>query len=352
MKKHIVIISPFQFRLVRGVEKFIYCLANQLIKKNNIKITLYVWNTPNKINWGIWDSNIEFKLVPCSKYFQAFIATIYYKIWSFWNHADAYLINFLYHGETILPKKSKIYYVLHSPASLISHRYKFIEREYLKYKNLTFISVSEFVKKASESYLNSEKNIVIHHGLDYSKINRKNNYAVDGKLKILTIAALESWKGIQHVISLFSDNKIKQNFEYHIVGEGPFYDELYHQIIKLNAEKSIFLLGRKSDVESLYCNYDIYCQLSEGEAFGLSVIEAMGAGLPTIVYDLSPFDLLFMSEEVIKIKKNSEDHLKYQLLDLQSIDKRKKFGLRGQKYVLDTFTIEKMVDSYHDLLNG
>ncbi len=208
------------------------------------------------------------------------------------------------------------------------------------------------MKKTSESYFKPENNIVIHHGLDYSKIDRKNSYAVDGKLKILTVAALESWKGIQHVISSFSEDKIKQNFEYHIVGEGPFFDELFHQIKKYNAEKSIFLLGRKSDVESLYCNYDIYCQLSEGEAFGLSVIEAMGAGLPTIVYDLSPFDLLFSSEEVIKIEKNSEDHLKYKLLDLQSMDKRKKFGLRGQKYVLDTFTIEKMVDSYNDLLNG
>ena len=208
------------------------------------------------------------------------------------------------------------------------------------------------MKKTSESYFNPEKNTVIHHGLDYSKIDRKNNYACDGKLKILTVAALESWKGIQHVISAFSEDKIKQNFEYHIVGEGPFFDELYHQIKKYNAEESILLLGRKNDVESLYCNYDIYCQLSEGEAFGLSVIEAMGAGLPTIVYNLSPFDLLFPSEEVIKIEKSSEDQLKYKLLDLQSMDKRQKFGLRGQKYVYDTFTIEKMVDNYYDLLKG
>ena len=30
----------------------------------------------------------------------------------------------------------------------------------------------------------------------------------------------------------------------------------------------------------------IYCQLSDGEAFGLSIIEAMGAGLPTIVNNI------------------------------------------------------------------
>ena len=31
--------------------------------------------------------------------------------------------------------------------------------------------------------------------------------------------------------------------------------------------------------------YDIYCHLSEGEAFGLAIVEAMGAGLPAILND-------------------------------------------------------------------
>ncbi len=322
-----------------------------MIRKNNVKITLFVWDTPKRISWGKWNPKIEIKFVPYSKYFQGFIAAIFYRVWSLWNHADQYLINFIYHGEGILPKKSKIYYVLHSPASLIPHRYEFIQRKYIKYKNLTFISVSEFVKKSSEPYFGSEKNTVINHGLDFSKIDSKNNYLEDGKLKILTVAALESWKGIQDVISSFSEDEIKQNFEYHIFGEGPFYNELYHQIKKYNAEDSILLMGRSSNVESLYCNYDIYCQLSTGEAFGLSVIEAMAAGLPTIVYNIPPFDLLFPSEEVIKIEKNSKEQLKHELLDLQLIDKRQKVGFKGQKYVLDTFTIEKMADNYYDLLN-
>ena len=67
-------------------------------------------------------------------------------IWSFCAISDAYLINFLYHGESVLPKTSNLYYVLHAPASLIPDRYAYIATKYEKYNSLTFISVSEFVK--------------------------------------------------------------------------------------------------------------------------------------------------------------------------------------------------------------
>ena len=114
---------------------------------------------------------------------------------------------------------------------------------------------------------------MIHHGLDFSNIGRKTNYQQNGKLKILTVAALESWKGIQHIISAFNDIEIKQNFEYHIIGEGSYRDQLSQDIKTCNAVESVFLHGNKENVESLYCNYDIYCQLSDGEALDWQLLK-------------------------------------------------------------------------------
>ena len=304
------------------------------------------------MDWGDWNPKIEFKFVPYTKYFQSYIARIFYRIWSIWSKPDAYLINFLYHGELVLPKTSRLYYVLHSPASLIPNRYEFIKCNYKKFNFLSFISVSAFVKLESKPYLNSSQNSVIHHGLDFSNINRKTNYEQNGKIKILTVAALESWKGIQNIISAFNDIEIKQNFEYHIIGDGPYREQLYQDIKKYNAVESVFLCGRKNNVESLYCNYDIYCQLSVGEAFGLAIIESMYAGLPAIVYNIPPFDLIFPSDKVFKIEKNNNEQLKFKFLDLLSSIERKKFGLNGQKFVSESLTIEKMANDYYDLFNS
>ena len=302
------------------------------------------------MDWGDWESKIKFKFVPYSKYYQSLLAKLFYKLWAWLSSADVYLINFLYHGELSLPTTSTIFYVLHAPASLIPKRYEFIAIEYQKNKKLKFISVSEFVKKSSEPYFPPNSNSVIHHGIDFEKINQKTEYRNNGKLKILTVAALESWKGIQDVISAFNSTIIQENFVYHIIGEGPYREALYQEIIKYNVEDNVSFLGCQNTVESLYCNYDIYCQLSDGEAFGLSVIEAMSAGLPTIVYDIPPFDSLFQSDMVIKLDKNNEDDLRNNLLDLLSLHERKKIGVRGQKYVSKHFTLEKMANNYYDLL--
>ena len=302
------------------------------------------------VEWGDWESEVKFRFVPYSKYYQSFLAKIFYKIWSWYDSVDTYLINFLYHGELSIPKTSTIFYVLHSPATLIPKRYDFIQVEYQKNKNLKFISVSKFVKKSSEPYFPSNSNSVIHHGIDFEKINQKTEYRNNGKLKILTVAALESWKGIQHVISAFNSTIIQENFVYHIIGEGPYREALYQEIIKYNVEDYVSFLGCQNTVESLYCNYDIYCQLSDGEAFGLSVIEAMSAGLPTIVYDIPPFDSLFQSDMIIKLDKNNDEDLRNNLLDLLSIHERQKIGVKGQKYVSKHFTLEKMANNYYDLL--
>ena len=302
------------------------------------------------VEWGDWESEVKFRFVPYSKYYQSFLAKIFYKIWSWYDSVDTYLINFLYHGELSIPKTSTIFYVLHSPATLIPKRYDFIQVEYQKNKNLKFISVSKFVKKSSEPYFPTNSNSVIHHGIDFEKINQKTEYRNNGKLKILTVAALESWKGIQHVISAFNSTIIQENFVYHIVGEGPYREALYQEIIKYNVEDYVSFLGCQNTVESLYCNYDIYCQLSDGEAFGLSVIEAMSAGLPAIVYDIPPFDSLFQSDRVIKLDKNNVDDLRNNLLDLLSLHERQKIGVKGQKYVSKHFTLEKMANNYYDLL--
>ena len=53
-------------------------------------------------------------------------------------------------------------------------------------------------------------------------------------------------ESIQHIISVFNNSEIKQNFEYHIIGEGPYRDKLYQEVKNCNAEGSIFLLGMKT----------------------------------------------------------------------------------------------------------
>ncbi len=325
-------------------------MANELSESFPVKVTLYAWKSNDMVFWGSWNRKIKIRMVPYSRYYQKLIGQIYYFIWSKIDNPDTYLINFIYHGETTISKKSKLFYVLHSPASLIPSRYKFIKDKYKIYQNLNFISVSDFVKNQSMSFIYDSTNFVIHHGIDFEKIVVKKKYKQKNKIKLLTVAALESWKGIQAVIAAFSEQSIKNNYEYFVIGEGPYRSKLKRLIKKYNAENSIFLLGQKDNVESLYCNYDIYCHLSEGEAFGLAIVEAMGAGLPAILNDTQPFDILFNDSSVLKVSTNKTHELINALLRLKSAEYRQEIGEGGRGYVRNNFNIKKMAENYFGTL--
>ena len=345
-------ISPFQFRLRRGVERFIYNLSNQLVRDYGVEIILYVWDMDSKVDWGNWHEKIIIRKVPYFRYYQKFIAQLLYKFWIKLDKPEHILINFLYHGELVLPRKSNIYYVLHSPSSLIKQRYMFIKKKKNNFDNLCFVAVSNNVKEKATPFISPNKISLIHHGIQINKFIKKTSYKKHQKLTLITIAALEKWKGIQDIISIMTDESINKHFTYDVYGSGPYENDLKKMVTKHNLNSSIRIMGSIDKVEKVLPNYDIYCQLSDGEAFGLSIIEAMACGLPVMLYDIPPFNMLFPSDKVVKVDRNVEGDLKNKLLGLLLLDKRENIGLRGQEFVTENFTVQKMAKEYIELFNN
>ena len=123
-------------------------------------------------------------------------------------------------------------------------------------------------------------------------------------------------------------------------------------INNLNLSSIVYLLGSEDRIESLLPNYDIYCNLSDGEAFGLSLIEAMACGLPAIVYDIPPFDSLIPSHAAKKVKNKSQTMLKEYLINLADKNERERIGKNGRNYVREHYSEEKMASNYYNLFIG
>jgi L-malate glycosyltransferase len=277
------------------------------------------------------------------------IAKIFYYLWVKIDHPDNIILNFLYHGESVISAKSNIYYVLHSPASLIPHRYEYIQQKANKFNQLLFIAVSDYVKQDALPYFGKIKIEVIYHGVDLNRFNHSTDDLNSGKIKLLTISALEKWKGIQDLICILADDELKNRFDYYIIGDGPYKQELIDMINNLNLSTNVQLLGSEDRVELLLPNYDIYCNLSDGEAFGLSLIEAMACGLPAIVYDIPPFNSLIPSYAAKKVKNKSQTMLKEYMIDLADKDERERIGKNGRNYVRENYSVEKMASNYYSL---
>jgi len=290
--------------------------------------------------------------VPYFRYYEKYIAQLYYLLWIIKDAPSFIILNFLYHGETILPNNLKYCYVLHSPASLIPHRYNFISNKIQQFKNIIGVAVSDIIKKEAVPYFNNKLLKIIYHGVNLNKFNINAQYLIKTKLNIVTISALEEWKGIQDIIKAISSPDLREKYKFDIYGEGPYENELILLINQHDLGDIVTFKGSINNIEKVLPKYDIYCQMSNGEAFGLSLFEALACGLPSIVYDYPPFDSLLPNQISFKIKNKSIKHLEKALLEYKDCKLREKYGKAGKKYVSENFSTKSMALQYFQLLKG
>ena len=141
-----------------------------------------------------------------------------------------------------------------------------------------------------------EKINVIPNGINLNNFSGIENdydfrrkYAMDNEKIILYIGRLVYEKGIQHLISAmpkiingYNDTKLV------IGGRGGMYDELREQAKNLGIENKVYFTGYLSskDVQKMYKCADIAVFPSTYEPFGIVALEAMLAGVPTVVSDI------------------------------------------------------------------
>jgi glycosyltransferase involved in cell wall biosynthesis len=133
-----------------------------------------------------------------------------------------------------------------------------------------------------------------------------------------------------------------------IVGDGPL-----RQKIELSAEASLrnpraLLLGYRSDVERLYRVFDVFVLNSFAEGMSNTLLEAMASGLPIVstavggnvelVADAIRGSLILPGDSA-SLRRALE-----QIMHSQGI--RESFGTNARTFVLEKFSIQRMIERY------
>lgn len=149
------------------------------------------------------------------------------------------------------------------------------------------IAVSKRIKKQIiEKYGADPKKIrVIYNAIDAL------SFDLGGKVKpgedmILYLGRLTLHKGVDHLL-----RAAKIVIEHHpdakfvIAGKGDKLKDLLELSIDLGIEDSVFFLGYvlDKDMKKLYTRADVFVMPSVFEPFGITALEAMAAGTPTII---------------------------------------------------------------------
>jgi len=142
-------------------------------------------------------------------------------------------------------------------------------------------------------YINTHNIRLIRNGIDVERFNPsvktlysdrvKKNFDISNCPVIGTISRLSDVKGIEYILMAVA--KLKESYNNIIcliVGSGKEYDRIKKLISRLEIAENIRMVSPLWDIERMLSVMDIFISASLQEGLGLSLIEAMGCGIPVI----------------------------------------------------------------------
>jgi glycosyltransferase involved in cell wall biosynthesis len=129
---------------------------------------------------------------------------------------------------------------------------------------------------------------VVHVGVDASLFKQTPGPTplADGEIKLLTVARLHPYKGLEDLIRAMAIVvKNQPGVVLYIMGRGPSGPDLKQLVNDLKLEKTVRFVETpvpNTQMPPVYSSCDIYVQPSVVEPYGIAVLEAMGCGRPAI----------------------------------------------------------------------
>lgn len=155
-----------------------------------------------------------------------------------------------------------------------------------------FLAVS---KEAGDSLFQGHSYKIIHNGIDMSLykeneqvriMKRKELGILPNDFVIGNIGRLEKQKNQSYLVNLFSEIVNKEpDAKLLIIGAGSLREELEEQILSLNLEKNIFLLGERTDIPEILQTIDVFCMTSLYEGLPMVGLEAQASQKKLVLSD-------------------------------------------------------------------
>lgn len=191
-------------------------------------------------------------------------------------------------GRFFLPKASKLLFRETSIMSINSRR--------AKLPRLYNILLRIFYKRADMIICQSaymKKDLILQYGIDEQKLKVIHNPVVQPEYQatasspgqpaqFITVARLSEEKGIGRLLMVLS--RLKIDFRYTVIGEGPAREALEHQI-KANAlSGKVFLVGASNHPYKVVPDAKLMLMGSYYEGFPNVLLEANAIGIPVVAY--------------------------------------------------------------------
>ena len=141
------------------------------------------------------------------------------------------------------------------------------------------------------------------------KIRAEAGIQKDGDVVYGCVGSLSKRKNQSFLLKVFKIIKSREpNAKLWLVGEGEEKATLIDETRKLGLDGSVIFWGQRSDVDAVMNGMDCFVFPSLSEGLGIVAIEAQAVGLPTIVSDGLPGDVMLSDScKMISLKRSQEE---------------------------------------------
>ncbi len=244
----------------------------------------------------------------------------------------------LNHGKIVITAHTK-------PSKAFSKTIEPLIRFLLKIRRACVVGVSEENKIALQEYFSITDHRIqcVNNGVDLGKFYRSDHE----KFAYINVARQDDNKNQEAIIRCFGRiHKADRNTQLFLLGDGPTHEKLKELAGETVHDESIVLTGMVSDVENYYAISDVYVQASHREAMPMSMLEAMGAGLPLVATDVGGLRDIVKGNGIL-VPDNDEsalDDAMKLILNLSPYEYKKMS--KTSRSIVDQYSSEKMAERY------
>lgn len=191
---------------------------------------------------------------------------------------------------------------------------------------------------------------VVFNGIDLSKCIVKNDYSLGENIEFLHIGSFSAPKNHDGMLRAFS--KVLErysNARLRLIGEGPLRGQAEELAHSLGIGKNVIFEGARSNVYPYLNAADIFLFPSIYEGMPMTLIEAMGSGLPIVATEVGGIPDMLTNGENALLCECEVDEIACACIELiENKNMRERYGLAALN-ASKLFSAENMAKRYIEI---
>lgn len=243
----------------------------------------------------------------------------------------------------------RVVHTVHSIATKeMSKTSRKLNKFFYKHFDVTPVALSEAIKKTiiEEYRLEPITVPVILNGIDLEKCKPKVHYDIDNVFRIVHVGSFSEVKNHVGLISAFEIfNKNHPNSELHLIGDGERRKQIEQMVSEKGLSTCVKFYGLQSNVHLYLHDMDVFTLPSLYEGVPMSIIEAMGTGLPIVASKVGGIPDMLDDDCSILVQPDSATIAKAFEIYYLNCSMREKHG-KAVLEIADRFSSKTMAENY------